>query len=92
MLYVSSASLGVAHDGGMTNLRNHLRVNHSSLYEELLFSSKYSQGESSGSKQDTMDRFLHSSRSRKKLSSTSHHAKMLSDAVVEFIKEGYEAS
>ena len=76
---------GVAHGGGTTNLRNHLRVNHPSLYEELLSSSKDSQGESSGSKQDTMDRFLHSSTSGEKLSSSSQRAKMLSDAIAEFI-------
>ena len=70
----------VAHGGGTTNLRNHLRVNHPALYEELC-----SPSESNSSKQDTMDRFLHSFPSVGKLSSNSQRARMLSDAIVEFI-------
>jgi len=31
---------GVAHGGGTMNLRSHLRVNHPSLYDELVSSSK----------------------------------------------------
>lgn len=75
----------VAHSGGTTNLHNHLRVNHPSLYNELVSSSKDLQCESSGSKQDMMDRFLHSFISGEKLSSSLQHMKMLSDAIAEFI-------
>ena len=71
--------------GGTTNLRNHLRVNHPSLYDKLVSSSKDSQCESSCCKQDMMDRFLHSFTSGEKLSSRSQRMKMLSDAIAEFI-------
>ena len=53
----------VAHSGGTINLQNHLWVNHPALYEELC-----SPCESSSSRQDTMDRFLHSFPSVGKLS------------------------
>ena len=67
----------VAHSGGTTNLRNHLRVNHPALYKELC-----SPSESSCSKQPTMDRFLHSFPFVGKLSPSLQHAKMLSDALL----------
>lgn len=75
----------VVHSGGTMNLRNHLRVNHPSLHDKLVSSSKDLQCESSGSKQDVMDRFLHSFTSGEKLSSSLQHKKMLSDAIAEFI-------
>jgi len=76
---------GVAHGGGTINLRSHLQVNHPSLYDKLVTLSKDSQCEGSGSKKDKMDRFLHPFTSGEKLSSSSQHTKMLSNAMAEFI-------
>ena len=59
---------------------DHLWVNHPALYKELC-----SPSESSSSKQHTMDKFLHSFPSVGKLSPSSLAARMLSDAIVEFI-------
>ena len=72
----------VAHGGGMTNLRNHLRTAHSSLYIELL--SGNSHGQRSLHKQEKLDRFFCST-SVDRLTSSSQHAKSLTDTVAQFI-------
>ena len=72
----------VAHGGGTTNLRNHLRTAHSSLYIELLSSNSH--GKSSLDNQEKLDRFS-SSTSVDRLTSSSQRAKSLTDAVAQFI-------
>ena len=66
----------VAHGGGTTNLKNHLRTNHRTQYEELYGS------EDTG--QTSMDTFVQKV-SVKKLPHNSTRAVELTDALLEFI-------
>ena len=70
----------VAHGGGTTNLKNHLKTNHRAEFEELY-------GSEQVANQTSMDRFVQSSPSSsiKKLPHNSTRAVELSNAVVEFV-------
>ena len=67
----------LAHCGGTTNLKNHLRTNHQTEYEELY-------GKEQITNQTSMDSFVQTS-SVKKLPHHSTHAVELTNAVVEFV-------
>ena len=70
----------VTHNGGMTNLRNHLRLNHSS-YHLSLFPTEEKSNSPKYSAQRRIEDFV----GIPKLSSASMQAKMLTELVADFI-------
>ena len=72
----------VAHGGGTTNLRNHLRLNHSSEYLSL-----FPPEEKSNSPKDAAQSRMEDFVSVPKLSAASMRAKMLTEAVADFISK-----
>ena len=69
----------VAHGGGTTNLRNHLRTNHRTQYEEL-----YIAEQDADTRQSLMDTFVRQA-AVKKLPHDSKRAIELTDALLEFV-------
>ena len=70
----------VAHGGGTTNLKNHLRLNHPSEYTNL-----FPGDENVDEKQHKIEDFARPTATVARLSASSHRAKLLTEAITDFI-------
>ena len=78
--YYKLCRQAIAHGGGITNLKNHLRLNHSSEYTNL-----FHDDENVDEKQHKIENFTHPAATVARLAASSHHAKVLTEAIANFI-------
>ena len=78
--YCKLCTQAVAHGGGTTNLKSHLRLNHPSEYSNL-----FPDENANENKQPKIEEFTRPVATVARLSASSHRAKVLTDAVTDFI-------
>ena len=78
--YCKLCCQAVAHGGGATNLKNHLRLNHPSEYTNL-----FPGDENVDEKQHKIEDFARPTATVVRLSAGSHRAKLLTEAITDFI-------